>query len=137
MSVQKVLKRCLRKLSKEEFKEFVYQLLDREEHPKVHKKQVEGKDYIDVAKVMVSVFSKNKVLKVAVEILKEAKLNKQAKRLGKSFSLFLCRFKYKMELIKRVTETEPLLDPLCHIMVLSDHSFSEIKALMSELLILI
>uniref|UniRef100_A0A3B3CM56 Pyrin domain-containing protein n=1 Tax=Oryzias melastigma TaxID=30732 RepID=A0A3B3CM56_ORYME len=142
---------CLKKLSKEEFKEFVCELLDREEHPKVYKKQVEGKDYIDVAEVMVSVFSEVYVLQVAVEVLKEANFNNYAIDLGKSFSLFinsisfmdrrcscLCKMskefveKNKKKLMAKTTEANALLDVLHHNKVLDDHSYCKMKALSSD-----
>uniref|UniRef100_A0A8C8DU76 CARD domain-containing protein n=1 Tax=Oryzias sinensis TaxID=183150 RepID=A0A8C8DU76_9TELE len=40
--------------------------------------------------------------------------------------------KYRMQLIKRVADPDPLFDLLLHKKVLSDHSYSEIKALPTD-----
>uniref|UniRef100_A0A3P9KN41 CARD domain-containing protein n=1 Tax=Oryzias latipes TaxID=8090 RepID=A0A3P9KN41_ORYLA len=40
--------------------------------------------------------------------------------------------KYKMELITKVADPDPLFDLLLHKKVLSDHSYSEIKALPTD-----
>ncbi|RVE63238.1 hypothetical protein OJAV_G00165570 [Oryzias javanicus] len=71
----------LKKLSKNELKEFVSELVDREGDQKVYKKQVEDKDYIDIADVMVSVFSEY-ALHVAVEVLREVNMNNYADELA-------------------------------------------------------
>uniref|UniRef100_A0A3P9M3Z7 Pyrin domain-containing protein n=1 Tax=Oryzias latipes TaxID=8090 RepID=A0A3P9M3Z7_ORYLA len=150
------LKKCLQSLSSDEFNAFISELLDREGEPRVYKNQVEGKGVIEVTNVMVNVFSERNVLRVAVEVLQEANLGGFADQLGKSFCplgcfvcwtlnesfLFLkCLFfssakefveKYKMELIKRLTDTDPLFDLLLHHKVLSGHSYSEFKALPTD-----
>uniref|UniRef100_A0A3P9KNM0 CARD domain-containing protein n=1 Tax=Oryzias latipes TaxID=8090 RepID=A0A3P9KNM0_ORYLA len=40
--------------------------------------------------------------------------------------------KYRMQLIKKVADPDPLFDLLLHKKVLSDHSYSEIKALPTD-----
>ncbi|XP_004078462.1 apoptosis-associated speck-like protein containing a CARD [Oryzias latipes] len=159
MSAKKALKKCLQSLSSDEFNAFISELLDREGEPRVYKNQVEGKGVIEVTNVMVNVFSERNVLSVAVEVLREANLGGFADQLAASApvsapvpapvasgpapsnpapspggSLSAKEFveKYKMELIKRLTDTDPLFDLLLHHKVLSGHSYSEFKALPTD-----
>uniref|UniRef100_A0A3B3BEZ5 NACHT, LRR and PYD domains-containing protein 1b allele 5-like n=1 Tax=Oryzias melastigma TaxID=30732 RepID=A0A3B3BEZ5_ORYME len=147
-TVDSALKKCLQKLSSKEFKEFTDSLLDREGEPRVYKNQIEGKDYMEVTNVMVNVFSEKNVLSVAAEVLRDANLEGLADELGESLSLSLNptsdgarpslmghdQFvdKYRAELAKKLTDTNPLLDLLCSKKVLNDNSYAEIKALPTD-----
>ncbi|XP_024114332.1 NACHT, LRR and PYD domains-containing protein 1b allele 5 isoform X2 [Oryzias melastigma] len=156
MAAKKALKKCLQKLSSKEFKEFTDSLLDREGEPRVYKNQIEGKDYMEVTNVMVNVFSEKNVLSVAAEVLRDANLEGLADELGaaapppagvkvvagptsaspapSSGSLSEKEFvdKYRAELAKKLTDTNPLLDLLCSKKVLNDNSYAEIKALPTD-----
>uniref|UniRef100_A0A3B3D2U9 NACHT, LRR and PYD domains-containing protein 1b allele 5-like n=1 Tax=Oryzias melastigma TaxID=30732 RepID=A0A3B3D2U9_ORYME len=119
------------------FKEFTDSLLDREGEPRVYKNQIEGKDYMEVTNVMVNVFSEKNVLSVAAEVLRDANLEGLADELGESAAApppaekeFVD--KYRAELAKKLTDTNPLLDLLCSKKVLNDNSYAEIKALPTD-----
>ncbi|RVE63139.1 hypothetical protein OJAV_G00164670 [Oryzias javanicus] len=158
MTPKKALKKCLQKLSSNEFKSFTEELLDRGGEPCVYRNQIEDKDYAEVTNVMVNTFSESNVLRVAVEVLREANLGGFADELAAVVvstpapapgpagptqvnpapspapALSAKEFvnKYKVELIKKLTDTDPLLDLLCSKKVLNEYSYNEIKALPTD-----
>uniref|UniRef100_A0A8C7WTI0 CARD domain-containing protein n=1 Tax=Oryzias sinensis TaxID=183150 RepID=A0A8C7WTI0_9TELE len=128
----KLLAETLEDLTKENFQKFVQDLVDR-------RSRVDEKNFLVVADLIVVVFSEKNVLKEAAEVLRG-----EFGRLWRRVSLclspsFFIPFsakefvqKYKMQLIKKVADPDPLFDLLLHKKVLSDHSYFEFKALPTD-----
>ncbi|MEQ2271836.1 hypothetical protein XENORESO_013280 [Xenotaenia resolanae] len=75
-SVKKLLKNSLESLATENFEKFRSELLDRRDGVKMN--QVEGKSFLKVADVMISVYTERGALKVAQEVLKEISCGQEA-----------------------------------------------------------
>ncbi|CAK6958904.1 apoptosis-associated speck-like protein containing a CARD isoform X2 [Scomber scombrus] len=71
-------------LKKQDFEKFCHRLLDRREEPRVRRNQVEGKSLLEITDVLVSTFTEQRALDVAVEILKQIGCNQAARELGYS-----------------------------------------------------
>ncbi|KAM6995283.1 apoptosis-associated speck-like protein containing a CARD [Tautogolabrus adspersus] len=99
----------LENLSKSNFERFCSQLLDRREEPRVRRSQVEGKNFRDIADVLVSTFTEAGAVKVAVELLKDVNCREEAKEL--------------------VSNIEPILDQLLERGVIQQESYDTIRAL--------
>ncbi|KAM4736461.1 caspase a [Anableps anableps] len=79
-SSKRILKNALKKLTDEEFKDFIEELLDRKDG--VVKHLVLGKDRMDVANVMTTHYTEDNVVSVTIEIFKEMSLHQQVKELA-------------------------------------------------------
>ncbi|XP_078027592.1 uncharacterized protein LOC117265830 isoform X4 [Epinephelus lanceolatus] len=75
---RKVLADMLEDLSKENFDKFCRQLLDRGD---VRRNKVEGKNYLDIAELLVTTYTESGAVGVAVELLREIGCNDDADRL--------------------------------------------------------
>uniref|UniRef100_A0A665TT40 PYD and CARD domain containing n=1 Tax=Echeneis naucrates TaxID=173247 RepID=A0A665TT40_ECHNA len=131
------IKDSLANLSQDKFAEFVEQLLDRREPPKVRRSEVEGKSRLAVTNLLVSTFTESKAPQVVQEILRDIGCSDEADELGKpkgpilkveslSFSAPVGNpmagavragnehfvDKYQLELISRVSNVAPILDEL-------------------------
>ncbi|KAF3692258.1 Apoptosis-associated speck-like protein containing a CARD PYD and CARD domain-containing protein [Channa argus] len=73
----------LEDLSKQNFEKFCHQLLDRREGPRVRRNRVEGKNFLDVADVVVSTFTEAKAVGVVMDILRQIDCNEDAESLAK------------------------------------------------------
>uniref|UniRef100_A0A3B3BET0 CARD domain-containing protein n=1 Tax=Oryzias melastigma TaxID=30732 RepID=A0A3B3BET0_ORYME len=121
---------------------FINKLLDREGDPRVSEEQVKGRGHPEVVEVMVNVFSEENLLNVAAEVLHDARLVKYEVKKHKYAPAGVSAAPGKSEqdvlflrstvLIGNVPDPDPLLDLLRHKKVLSDHSYSEIKALPTD-----
>lgn len=78
-TAKRVLKDVLEDLGERNFEKFCSELLDRRDG--VKKSQVEGKGFLVVTDVMVSVYTEKKVLNVAEEILREIDCGQEAEDL--------------------------------------------------------
>ena len=73
----------LEDLKPEDLKKFCTRLVDRRKEPRVRRNRVEGKDFLDVADVLVSTFTEQGALAVADEVLKDIGCSNDAENLGK------------------------------------------------------
>ncbi|XP_035986253.1 apoptosis-associated speck-like protein containing a CARD isoform X2 [Fundulus heteroclitus] len=150
---KKVLRDILEDLKDADFQKFRVELLERKDGVKTS--QVEGKGFLDVADVMVSVYTEKKVLLVADEILREIRcvdaaeeLAKAAKKAGFPYQgaasgeggapteaaavkregeHFVDRHREK--LIQRVTNIAPILDGLLQKKVILQETYDQILRL--------
>lgn len=83
-TIKKALLDTLEDLTVRDFNKFCYQLLDRREEPRVTRHRVEGKDRQDVVDVLVSTFTEQGAVFVAVEILRQIACNQEAVSLGEA-----------------------------------------------------
>uniref|UniRef100_A0A3Q3EUX7 Pyrin domain-containing protein n=1 Tax=Labrus bergylta TaxID=56723 RepID=A0A3Q3EUX7_9LABR len=126
----------LENLSESNFDKFCSHLLDRREEPRVRRRQVEGKNFLQIADVLVSTFTEAGAVKVAVELLGCANCGQEVEELGKyyfksyggaggslvsacSLTIFFSFLsdqhfvdKYKLQLTDRVSHMDPILDRL-------------------------
>uniref|UniRef100_A0A3Q3EXU3 Pyrin domain-containing protein n=1 Tax=Labrus bergylta TaxID=56723 RepID=A0A3Q3EXU3_9LABR len=131
----------LENLSESNFDKFCSHLLDRREEPRVRRRQVEGKNFLQIADVLVSTFTEAGAVKVAVELLGCANCGQEVEELvtviagldskpgTRDSELFSCfQFsltiffsflsdqhfvdKYKLQLTDRVSHMDPILDRL-------------------------
>lgn len=72
---------ALEDLEPEDFGKFCHQLLDRREEPRIRRNKVRGKNFMEIADVLVSTFTEPVAVRVAVEILKDIDCNDEAKAL--------------------------------------------------------
>ncbi|XP_034553843.1 apoptosis-associated speck-like protein containing a CARD [Notolabrus celidotus] len=144
----------LEDLSEQNFEKFCSQLLDRREEPRVRRRQVEGKNFLDIANVLVSVFTEDRAHVVAVELLKGITCVEEAVELEKVIAGLSSpprpsdatqpsagatggtmaedkHFvdKHKLELIDRVSNTAPILDELLEQGVITHEKYADIRAL--------
>lgn len=75
------LSEALEDLSKQNFDKFCHRLLNRREEPRVRTNRVEGKNFLEIADVLVSTFTERRAVEVAAEILSEIELNQEAQAL--------------------------------------------------------
>ncbi|XP_026228058.1 apoptosis-associated speck-like protein containing a CARD [Anabas testudineus] len=141
-SIKMALADMLEDLSKQDFDKFRHHLLDRRQEPRVRRNRVEGKNFLDIADVLVSTFTETKALEVALEILRQMGCNGDADRLaddvkvaggssakpGPSETKHFVD-KHKVELIKRVSNIGPILDELWDHDVLQQEVYDKIRAL--------
>uniref|UniRef100_A0A3P9N2W2 PYD and CARD domain containing n=1 Tax=Poecilia reticulata TaxID=8081 RepID=A0A3P9N2W2_POERE len=138
---KRILADVLENLDEKNFRKFCSALIDWDK--KVKKGQVENKDFLDVADVMVNVYDKD-ALKVAEELLRDINCAGNANNLGKYLhskaglgssvpSAGELNFdfvpsgkhfvdKHRSELIKRVGNIGPILDELLH----SNHTVANV-----------
>ncbi|XP_008429236.1 apoptosis-associated speck-like protein containing a CARD [Poecilia reticulata] len=144
---KRILADVLENLDEKNFRKFCSALIDWDK--KVKKGQVENKDFLDVADVMVNVYDKD-ALKVAEELLRDINcagnannLAEDAKKAGLGSSVpsavagpapttsdgkhFVD--KHRSELIKRVGNIGPILDELLDEDVLENEAYNKISAL--------
>lgn len=81
-TIKSALAYTLENLSAENFEKFRDALLDRREEPRVRTRQVEGKNYRQIADLLVSVHTEAEAHVVAVELLKEINCGRDADELG-------------------------------------------------------
>uniref|UniRef100_A0A3Q2PDB7 Apoptosis-associated speck-like protein containing a CARD n=1 Tax=Fundulus heteroclitus TaxID=8078 RepID=A0A3Q2PDB7_FUNHE len=137
---KKVLRDILEDLKDADFQKFRVELLERKDGVKTS--QVEGKGFLDVADVMVSVYTEKKVLLVADEILREIRCHGAADELAEAAKK--AGFPYQggssgeeehfvdqhmVELVQRVTSIAPILDKLLKAKIMQDETYDEISAL--------
>ncbi|XP_041649584.1 apoptosis-associated speck-like protein containing a CARD [Cheilinus undulatus] len=145
---------ALENLSEENFKKFCTRLLDRREEPRVRRRQVEGKTYLEITDLLVSTFTEAKALQVTVDLLKEAKCGNDAKELLEETEALRSELgssdaarpsagasggdtmadkhfvdKHRMALIQRVSNIAPILDGLLCEGVLQQDSYDSVRAL--------
>ena len=95
----------------EDFKKFCKQLVDRRKEPRVRRNRVVGKDFLDIADVLVSTFTEQYALDVADEILKDIECSNDAENLGKHlyFIWFDAEWGKNEESGVRLQNLEPLM----------------------------
>lgn len=81
-SVRVTLADMLDDLPGKNFDDFVDQLLDCGEEPRVRRNRVEGKSRLEVVDVLVSTFTETGAVRVSVEVLKQINCHEQANKLG-------------------------------------------------------
>ncbi|XP_060906010.1 apoptosis-associated speck-like protein containing a CARD isoform X2 [Labrus mixtus] len=129
----------LENLSKCDFDKFCSRLLDRREEPRVRRRQVEGKNFLQIADVLVSTFTEAGAVKVAVELLECANCGQEVEELveviagldskpGTSDNKHFVD-KHRIQLIERVSHMEPILDRLLEKGVLQEEAYNKIRAL--------
>ncbi|MEQ2297874.1 hypothetical protein AMECASPLE_039186 [Ameca splendens] len=79
-SAKKLLKNSLESLATGNFEKFLSELLDRRDGVKMN--QVEGKSFLKVTDVMISVYTERRALEVAQEILKDIGCRQEASELA-------------------------------------------------------
>nr|XP_020515014.1 apoptosis-associated speck-like protein containing a CARD isoform X2 [Labrus bergylta]XP_020515036.1 apoptosis-associated speck-like protein containing a CARD isoform X2 [Labrus bergylta]XP_020516274.1 apoptosis-associated speck-like protein containing a CARD isoform X2 [Labrus bergylta] len=129
----------LENLSKSDFDKFCSHLLDRREEPRVRRRQVEGKNFLQIADVLVSTFTEAGAVKVAVELLGCANCGQEVEELvtviagldSKPGTRDNQHFvdKYKLQLTDRVSHMDPILDRLLDRGVLQREAYDTIRAL--------
>ncbi|KAK5865905.1 hypothetical protein PBY51_020137 [Eleginops maclovinus] len=80
------LKDMLYSLSKMQMEEFSSALLDRKEEPSVKRKDLEDKSRVEVADVLVTIFTESRAIQVALQTLDDIKCNAQREKLAKEVS---------------------------------------------------
>lgn len=81
-SVRMTVADTLSDLSKSNFENFVYELLDRREEPRIRRNRVEGKSYLEVTDVLVSTFTEAGAPRVVAELLRQIGCNEEADSFG-------------------------------------------------------
>ncbi|XP_074539974.1 apoptosis-associated speck-like protein containing a CARD [Halichoeres trimaculatus] len=144
----------LEDLSDTNFTKFCRQLLDRREEPTVKRRQVEGKNFLDIADLLVSVFTEAKAHLVAVELLNDINCGGEAANLEKVIAGLSSNpassgaakpsagasgdtmaedmhfvEKHKIQLINRVSNIAPILDELLSKGVIQQEQYGDISAL--------
>ncbi|KAL7393678.1 hypothetical protein ABVT39_014308 [Epinephelus coioides] len=153
-SIRMVLADMLEDLSKENFDKFCRQLLDCTEGPRVRRNRVEGKNYLDIADVLVTTYTESRAVGVAETLLREIGCNEDAERLaedagrqstkpgpsdtvspsaGTSGAHAMAEGKHfvdkhRSQLIDRVCETASVLDALLESDVIQQGTYDEILA---------
>ncbi|KAG7241979.1 hypothetical protein INR49_024651 [Caranx melampygus] len=122
-TIKALIKDALANLKKEKLAEFVEELLDRKEEPRVRRNAVDGESYLVVTNVLVSTFTESKAPEVVAELLREIRCNDEADTLDEHFV-----DTHEVELISRVTNVNPILDELYAKKVIGDEKFAEISA---------
>lgn len=153
-TIKKALKDTLEDLSKQDFDKFCGQLIDRREEPRVRRNKVEGKNFLDIADVLVSTFTESDALQVTVEILKEIDCHDAAKSLedlgaqsskpgssdtagssaGASGATNMADEKHfvdkhQLQLKSRVNNIAPILDELLDRNVIDQENYDRIRKL--------
>uniref|UniRef100_A0A3Q0T8A5 Pyrin domain-containing protein n=1 Tax=Amphilophus citrinellus TaxID=61819 RepID=A0A3Q0T8A5_AMPCI len=80
-TIKMALVSALEDLSKGDFEKFCHQLLDRRQEPRVKRNKVEDKNRLQITDVLVSHFTEEGALRVAVEILKQIGCSEEAQTL--------------------------------------------------------
>ncbi|XP_037836495.1 apoptosis-associated speck-like protein containing a CARD [Kryptolebias marmoratus] len=138
-SAKKLLSNALEDLSQANYKKFCSELLNPQDgRDRVRRNQVEGKDFLDLADVMVGVYTEKGALKVAVEILQDIGCKQDAEQLAKDAGLNSSGAassdeehfvdKHRAELIKRVNNISPILDQLLDKKVIQDEVYDNIRS---------
>lgn len=78
---------CLENLVLQDYNKFCSGLLDRREGKRVPRSKVEGKDFLEVVRVLVSTFCENGALQVTLEILRDIDCNVDAEQLGEDYNI--------------------------------------------------
>uniref|UniRef100_G3PFE4 ETS1-related protein n=1 Tax=Gasterosteus aculeatus aculeatus TaxID=481459 RepID=G3PFE4_GASAC len=158
-SIRVTLADMLDDLPGKNFDDFVDQLLDCGEEPRVRRNRVEGKSRLEVVDVLVSTFTETGAVRVSVEVLKQINCHEQANKLVKETSGQSSNLKetsgqssnsgaagvnttarhgraekhfvdeHRTVLIDRVTNVASILDDLLHEEVISKVHYDEIMAL--------
>ncbi|XP_031610132.1 apoptosis-associated speck-like protein containing a CARD [Oreochromis aureus] len=154
-TIKSAVAEALEDLKKEDFEKFCHQLLDRRQQPRVKRNKVEDKSRLQVTDALVSTFTEEGALTVALEILKQIGCSDEAKELeeatggksskpaptdpssesaggaGGSKAAGGKHFvdKHKVQLIKRVSNIAPILDELQDNEVINQEQYARIRAL--------
>ncbi|XP_049439424.1 apoptosis-associated speck-like protein containing a CARD isoform X3 [Epinephelus fuscoguttatus] len=154
-NIRMALADMLEDLSKENFDKFCRQLLDCTEGPRVRRNRVEGKNYLDIADVLVTTYTESRAVGVAETLLREIGCNEDAERLvedagrqstkpgpsntaspsaGASGAHAMAEGrhfvdKHRSRLIDRVCETASVLDALLENEVIQQGTYDEILAI--------
>ncbi|TKS68847.1 Lysozyme g [Collichthys lucidus] len=81
-TLKEALTNTLEDLSDHNLEKFRYKLLDRREKPRIRNRALEGRNYLEIAAVMVSTFTEKGAIKVALEVLENIGCNAEAESLG-------------------------------------------------------
>ncbi|XP_041648556.1 apoptosis-associated speck-like protein containing a CARD [Cheilinus undulatus] len=153
-TIKSAIADALEDLSEENFKKFCTRLLDRKEEPRVRRRQVEGKTYLEITDLLVSTFTEVKALQVTVDLLMEARCGNDAEELLKETAALRSELgssdaarpsagasggdtmadkhfvdKHRMALIQRVSNIAPILDGLLFKGVIQQESYDNIRVL--------
>ncbi|XP_030605094.1 apoptosis-associated speck-like protein containing a CARD [Archocentrus centrarchus] len=151
-TIKSALAEALEDLSKADFEKFCHKLLDRRQEPRVKRSKVEDKSRLQITDVLVSHFTEEGALQVAVEILKEIDCCEEAKPLetlagGQSSkpdpsdasggAAGGCKMadgkhfvdKHRLDLIRRVSNISSILDELYDNEVVNQEVYDRIRAL--------
>ncbi|XP_041650020.1 apoptosis-associated speck-like protein containing a CARD isoform X1 [Cheilinus undulatus] len=153
-TIKSAIADALENLSKENFKKFCTRLLDRRVEPRVRRRQVEGKTYLEITDLLVSTFTEVKALQVTVDLLKEARCGDDAEELLKETAALRSELgssdaarpsagasggdtmadkhfvdKHGKALIQRVSNIAPILDGLLFEGVIQQESYDNIRVL--------
>ncbi|XP_044046523.1 lysozyme g-like [Siniperca chuatsi] len=85
-TVKRALTDMLEDLDSMQLNKFCSAILDRRAEPRVRRATLEGKNFLEIAHVLVSTFSESGVIEVALETLKEIDCNAQRESLAKDTS---------------------------------------------------
>ncbi|XP_054637850.1 apoptosis-associated speck-like protein containing a CARD [Dunckerocampus dactyliophorus] len=145
----------LENLSKSNFEKFRQALVDRRGDRRVPFSRVEDKNHLEVTNVLVSTFTEDGAPSVAAELLREIGCFDEAQNLDEEISKHSSKApldkqrpaggppggpddekhfvdRHKMELIKRLTNINPILDHLLEKKVIKDEVYEEIRAVKSN-----
>uniref|UniRef100_A0A1A8CV78 Pyrin domain-containing protein n=1 Tax=Nothobranchius kadleci TaxID=1051664 RepID=A0A1A8CV78_NOTKA len=152
---KRILWSALENLSKENFEKFCHALVDRPQDPRVRRNRVEGKNFLDVADVMISTFTGIEALKVTEEILRDIGCSEDADELASEAAALRSSApdstnaskaaalrssvldstneehfvdKHRNELIQRVSVVGPILDKLLMEKVINHEVYAEIHS---------
>ncbi|XP_032375193.1 apoptosis-associated speck-like protein containing a CARD [Etheostoma spectabile] len=154
-TVKKALSDALEDLTKEDFEKFRAELLDRREEPRVRRNRVEGKNYLQIADVLVTHFTEDRAPAVVVEILNVIGCSRDAACLEKEISGVSSKpgsgdtaapsggttgvdttadgkhfvDKHRTKLIERVSNIAVILDELLDQGVLQEEMYDKIRLL--------
>ncbi|XP_022074567.1 apoptosis-associated speck-like protein containing a CARD [Acanthochromis polyacanthus] len=138
--VRSALMDALQELSQDDLKRFIKELLARkvEGQPRVPRNKVDGKDYMDVADVVVSTFTEKNAVNVAVEILKringevaDTLVEETGGQTSQSASTDDMHFvdKHRGALIQRVSNIDSILDDLLERKVINQETYTKIRVI--------
>ncbi|XP_035810657.1 apoptosis-associated speck-like protein containing a CARD isoform X2 [Amphiprion ocellaris] len=135
--VRSAMMGALQNLTDADLKRFIRELLARKDKPRVPRNKVEGKDYMDVADVVVSTFTEKHAVTVAAEILNSIGCSDEAETLveetsgqtSQSASTDDMHFvdKHRGALIQRVSNIDSILDDLLEKKVINQEAYTKIR----------
>ncbi|KAM9723689.1 apoptosis-associated speck-like protein containing a CARD isoform 2-T2 [Menidia menidia] len=141
-TLRKCVQHALANLSEIDLKRFCLELVRLEREPRVFQNRVEKKTYFEVADVLVDTFTERGAVEVTVELLEEMDLSGPARTLEEAARA--CGYRppeaaaahgehfvdgHMVELIKRVTCVESILDVMLQEKLIQLEQYSKIKCL--------
>ncbi|XP_044064228.1 uncharacterized protein LOC122881737 [Siniperca chuatsi] len=78
-TIKRAIAEALEDLSENNFLKFCHHLRDRREEPRVRRRAVEGKSFLQITDLLVSTFTEPKALQVTLELLKQINGNEEAR----------------------------------------------------------